>query len=241
MKNISFIIPALNEEKTIGQCILSIQSQIKYLALCHNIQTEIIVVDNGSDDKTVPYAETFNVRVIHEPRKGVTRARQTGYKAAKYELQAYIDADNTLTDSWLKQLENLEQNDVVALSGPVKFYDRGFATNAMAWLFYRVAMLCHVVIGPSMQGGNFVVKRDALDQIDGHSVDIDFYGEDTDIALRLSRVGKVKLCPEMQVSTSSRRFNGQGMLKTTFIYALNYLSIHLLNRPVTLTHENYRG
>src|SRR3989338_9632627 len=96
MTAISFIIPAYNEEHYIGPCLESV------LAYAGDSIEEIIVVNNASTDRTAEVAGAFpKVRVVHEPRKGLTYARERGLKEARGELLAYIDADTRLHARWL--------------------------------------------------------------------------------------------------------------------------------------------
>lgn len=85
--NISVIIPALNEEKAIGKVI----EAIKMLP----IECEVVVVDNGSMDKTVEIAESLGVRVLHESKKGKGMAIRTGIEHTDTLYGVMIDADGT--------------------------------------------------------------------------------------------------------------------------------------------------
>src|SRR5690242_3470837 len=118
--NITLVIPALNEADYLGACldsaIRNAQGQIK----------EIIVVDNGSTDRTSEVdASRRGVRVIYEPRPGLGFARQRGLDEAKNEFIAYIDADTRLPEHWLRMAERLYESypDTVCLSGPYRYYD----------------------------------------------------------------------------------------------------------------------
>ena len=255
---ISFIVPAYNEQLVIERCLWSIVSEvnrfteqgswmfpINYSPL---VDYEIIVVDNNSSDHTVflveEYFKKYPVRVITcNDGQGVTHARQAGYKEAKYNIQSYIDADNALPFGWLdyvnSELEYGNPN-VVALSGSLKYYGDGKFERKGSEYFYKVTKVLHTVF-PTIQGGNFVVRKEALDKIGGHSTNIEFWGEDTDLAKRLSSIGKIKLIPEMWAYSSSRRFEEQGKANTLFHYALNYFSIHLFNKPLTKKYHNYRS
>ncbi len=115
---LSFVIPAHNEEKNIGNCLKSILQETpgKFFAV------EIIVVNNASADKTKEIALSFpNVRVVDEERKGITYARQAGYLAATGDLIANVDADNILSPGWLEKVfsEFLKNDKLVGLSGPL--------------------------------------------------------------------------------------------------------------------------
>jgi len=99
---VSVVIPALNEERHIGDCLAS-------LARLHSAAAgaiEVIVVDNGSTDKTVDIAESFrhslDVRVIRRPGVSVSAARNCGASHANGELLAFLDADCVVPEGWLE-------------------------------------------------------------------------------------------------------------------------------------------
>jgi len=94
--------------------------------------------------------------------------------------------------------------------------------------------------GYMMVGGNFAVKREALLKIGGFDESIDFYGEDTDIARRLSYVGKVKFTLFLPMPTSARRLKKEGLLTATFIYAANFFSEVLRKKPFTREYKDIR-
>jgi hypothetical protein len=80
-----------------------------------------------------------------------------------------------------------------------------------------------------VQGGNFVLRRDALKKIGGFNTAIAFYGEDTDIARRMSQVGSVKFTFGLKMYTSARRLKHEGI----FTMAGRYGSF-VGNTPSTL-------
>ena len=82
-------------------------------------------------------------------------------------------------------------------------------------------------------GGNFAVRRAALQKIGGFDTSIPFYGDDTNIARRLHEVGTVTFTTDFYNFSSARRLKGQGFLRTGFIYALNYLSQAFWKKTVT--------
>ena len=92
MKKISFIIPAYNVEKVIGECIRSI---IKI----ENNNYEIVVVNDGSTDHTEEIIKSYNdtrLKVITQKNSGVSTARNRGLLEASGEYIAFVDADDTL-------------------------------------------------------------------------------------------------------------------------------------------------
>ena len=80
----SVIIPALNEEESLGYVLTSIPRE-KIM--------EIIVVDGGSTDNTVNIARDAGARVIQEPRRGYGRACATGVEQAQGDILIFLDAD----------------------------------------------------------------------------------------------------------------------------------------------------
>lgn len=91
-----------------------------------------------------------------------------------------------------------------------------------------------------MQGGNFVVSRWALDTIGGFNVEINFYGEDTDIARRLNTVGDVVFSFDLKMYSSARRLKHEGMFKMAARYSLNYFWTTFFKRPFTNEHIDIR-
>ena len=119
---LSFVVPAYNEEAYLPACLESILAQTGELGDA----VEIIVVNNASSDRTLQVAMGFKgVRVVDEPRKGLTFARQAGFAASSGELIANVDSDSRLTEGWVQTVlaEFAAAPKLVALSGPFIYYD----------------------------------------------------------------------------------------------------------------------
>jgi GT2 family glycosyltransferase len=91
-----------------------------------------------------------------------------------------------------------------------------------------------------VQGGNFVLRREALEEIGGFNTAIAFYGEDTDIARRLNRVGKVKFTFDLKMYSSARRLKKEGMLTIAARYTINYLWTTFRKKPFTEEYIDIR-
>jgi glycosyltransferase involved in cell wall biosynthesis len=87
---VSVIIPALNEERTIGECITKIQKVFHDNA----INGEIIVADS-STDRTTEIAKSLGAKVFREEKSGYGNAYLTGFKYAQGRFIVMGDADNT--------------------------------------------------------------------------------------------------------------------------------------------------
>jgi glycosyltransferase involved in cell wall biosynthesis len=242
---ISFVIPAFNEAENIGPCLSSLFRELEG----DPFPAEIIVVNNASTDGTGEIASRFpGVVVVDEPRKGLVMARQAGFLRATGDLVANVDADSRLTPGWIQSVrkEFAKDPELVCLSGPYIYYDLPRWKRAVTKFFYILAFGAYLGtkfvlrVSSMAQGGNFVVRRAALEQIGGFDVSIDFFGEDTDIARRLSKVGSVKFTFSLPMYSSGRRFAGEGMLRTGFLYMLNYLWVSFSGRPRTTTSTDVR-
>ncbi len=251
---ISFVIPAYNEERYVGNCLESVLKEIKNFRSADpshqaNFEFEIIVVSNASTDKTKEVAKNYpGVIVVDEPKKGLTKARQAGLSRSTGELIANIDADTILPKRWLRKVvEEFSKNpDLICLSGPHDYYDLSPLSRFLTKIFYGFGFMIYFVnkyilkIGSLVQGGNFIVKRSALEKIGGFDTSIDFYGEDTDIARRLYPIGDVKFTFSLPIYISGRRLLGEGALKTGFKYAINYFWVSYFKKPFHGTSTDFR-
>lgn len=242
---LSFVIPAFNEEAYLADCIESILEQTRGL----EETTEIIVVNNASSDRTREVALRYRrVRVVDEPRKGLTFARQAGFLASSGTLIANVDADSRLTPGWVDRvLRAFEARpDLASISGPFVYYDLTGRQRFFVHVFYLVAWMTYAAnryilrVGSMVQGGNFVVSRAALERIGGFNLGISFYGEDTDIARRLNEVGDVLFTFDLKMFSSARRLKHEGMLTMAVRYSINYFWTTFFKRPYTNHHTDIR-
>ena len=135
---ISFVIPAHNEEKVIGKCLESVKDEISK----YSYETEIVVVNNASTDRTTDIAKSFkDVRVVDEHKKSLVYARKCGMEHSSGEIIANIDSDVILPDGWLKKvMDEFEADDtLVALSGPYIYYDLTYFERFLVRIFYHLA------------------------------------------------------------------------------------------------------
>ena len=85
-KSVSIVIPAYNEEATVAK-VVSVARKLSYV-------DEVIVVDDGSSDRTVEEAESAGATVIsHIMNEGKGSAIKTGFKNSHGDIVAFIDAD----------------------------------------------------------------------------------------------------------------------------------------------------
>jgi glycosyltransferase involved in cell wall biosynthesis len=93
---ISVVIPAFNEEKLIGATLAAIRGALGAFAEI-GWETEIIVCDNNSSDRTGDLARQAGATVVFEPVNQIARARNTGAAAATGDWLIFVDADSLPT------------------------------------------------------------------------------------------------------------------------------------------------
>ena len=242
---LSFVIPAYNEEAYLPACLDSILAQTRAVG----VEAEIIVVNNASTDGTREVALRYpGIHLVDEPRKGLPFARQAGFAASIGELIANVDSDSRLTPGWVTQVLAAfeKQPNLVALSGPLVFYDLTPKQRGSVQIFFGIAFLVYVInryilrAGSMIQGGNFVLRREALEKIGGFDTAIAFYGEDTDIARRLNPIGDVNFTPKLKMFSSARRLKHEGTLTMAVRYAINYFWTTFLKKPFTRDYIDIR-
>ena len=242
---LSIVIPAYNEEKFLEKTLRKVLQRVYE----SRRSIEVIVVNNASTDRTREIALGFpGVIVVDEWQKGLSRARQAGFLASRGELIANIDADSLVPKEWIDRVlaEFSRKNDLVALSGPYIYYDIPPVTNFFVQLYYSAGFLFHLFnhhvlrSGALIQGGNFVLKRSALERIGGFDIDIAFFGEDTDIARRIQKEGRVRFTFSLPMRTSGRRLNREGVLRTASVYTVNHLWVLFFKKPFTKSFRDIR-
>ncbi|MDR3582704.1 MAG: glycosyltransferase family 2 protein [Candidatus Pacebacteria bacterium] len=245
---ISFVIPAYNEEGYLNLCFDALLREIG-----GREGYEVIVVDNNSSDRTCAIVEEYSkkypiITLIHEPRRGANRARETGFAVSKGDLVAFLDADTELLPGWIERAERAFAKDpnLVCLSGPFIYYDLPLGIRMLVRLFYGASYVVYLVNNflirntSVIQGGTEIVRRDALQKIGGHDVSLTFYGDDADLARRLSKAGEVRFSFAFAMRSSGRRLAKEGTLTMGLRYALNYFWITFFNKPFTLTSTEVR-
>ena len=242
---LAIIIPAYNEESLIEQCLTHVMTEVRR----SGIDADVVVVDNASTDRTAEIAAGFEgVRVVHEPQKGLVFARAAGFAATSAEIVANVDADTMMPQGWIDRVmkEFARHPNLVALSGPYIYFDLALIPKVLITSHQLAAYVIYLVnrfvlrIGSVVQGGNFVILRSAWKKVGGFDKSITFYGEDTDVAVRLNQVGDVKWTFKLPMHSSGRRFTNEGFLRTSGYYILNYFAVTFAGKPATKDYTDIR-
>ncbi len=199
---ISVVIPALNEEKYLPDCLKSLKSQQ------WNGESEVIVVDNGSTDDTARVAASHGAKVVVCSKRGVAFARQAGAEVARGEIIVQADADTLYPPQWLARIDAYfsGHTDAAGLAGRYVYtqsawwapIERGFRVllNGASLVFLRWPA--------SVSGANFAFRRAAFTGAGGYDA-TSLYPDQWGIARRVSRFGRVHYDHSSVVTTSARR------------------------------------
>jgi glycosyltransferase involved in cell wall biosynthesis len=108
---VSIVIPAFNEEQGVGAVVAELRNSLRE----NGIKGEIIVVDDGSRDRTAELAAAAGARVLrHRSNRGYGAALKSGITAASHELIVMLDADGTYPCRYIPEmLARLEKSDMV--------------------------------------------------------------------------------------------------------------------------------
>ncbi len=139
--NVSIIVPAYNEEETIASCIQSLL-ELEY----PREKLEIIVVNDGSKDRTLEFCRQFGERIklIDIPKNSGTKAvpLNVGLRQARGEIVACLDADSIVERGNLrKMLPYFDAPDVAAVTPALKVFKPETILQKLQWYEYLFAIL----------------------------------------------------------------------------------------------------
>jgi len=190
-KRVSVIIPALNEEENIEDCILSLQSLDKM-----DMAVEIIVIDNGSTDATFEIASKMGVKTHLLKDVNVAALRNYGASISTGCLLAFLDADCIVAEDWLMQaIDTINKEDADAVGS---VHEIPYSSNWVGRVAEKLGSKKSGVNAKYIPSGNFIIKRASFEMIEGFNGDLET-SEDVDICYRLMKTGgRIFLNPKIR-------------------------------------------
>jgi glycosyltransferase involved in cell wall biosynthesis len=229
---ISVILPTLNEEESISNCIDEIRRGIERLKLENpELDYEIIVADSSSD-RTAEIASSKGAIVIRCDKKGYGHAYLEGFKVARGDVIVMGDADGTYNFLLVPDLVKLlNEADLVIGSRFLGKMERGAMSTinriGNAILTYFLNKTFKLSISDS-QSGFRVIKRDALEKLSLKADGMEFASE---MIIEASRKG-LKV---VEVGTEYRKRKGKSKLRS-FKDGWRHLRLMLLYNPHSLIY-----
>jgi glycosyltransferase involved in cell wall biosynthesis len=234
---VSVVIPAFNAQDVIGETLRSVRSQT-------HCNLEIIVVDDGSTDRTVEVVQAHiaadsRVTLFSQSNQGVAQARNSGWQRAASDLIAFVDADDLWAPTKIeRQLEVLAEGgeaiglvytwfDIIDEHSRIRFRVRG----------RKIAgdVLVHSLLGNFIgHGSSALVRRSALIECGGFDSDLRSAGahgcEDLKLYQRVAQRHQFGLVPEhltgYRVVTHSMSSDRPRMLRSFLMVAAAAKSLH---------------
>lgn len=228
---VSVVMPVLNEEEFLEETLRTLRAQTF-------TDYELIVVDNGSTDRSREIAARYADRVILEPQRGYDVALHRGIREAQGELIVQADADTLYPPHWLaRMVRALEGKGVVCAYGPWAFRESPRWRRPLeAALCLATQSLTHALGFCQTTGFNMGFRREAYERVGGYPALRRLSAMNVRLGLRLRRVGRVRLVPKMLVYTSNRAVRKRGALRHWLLTIRNFWDIVLHRDRLTLDH-----
>ncbi|MCS3824355.1 glycosyltransferase [Salinibacter ruber] len=188
---VTVVIPCYNTEKYIRNAIESVLSQ-SYSSI------EIVVIDDGSTDKSAEITRSYEkkVKLVRQKNKGAPAARNHGIKVAKGEYIKFLDADDVLVDGCIErqveQSESLSSDRKAVVFGDAVWVDEG-GNHLDGYNDFRSKKPNESTVAHLLHSNPLTPcplhRREYLMEVGGFDPSIPTYGEEHDLHIRLALAG----------------------------------------------------
>jgi len=210
LPSVSVIVPAYNEEVGIGRAVRSLAGN-DYPGL------EVVVVDDGSVDRTAEIVQSLemkNVHLVRQDNAGKAAALNTGVRMSRGEVLVMVDGDTVFEHDTIHHLvQPLADPDVAAVAGNTKVGNRGKLLGRWQHIEYVTGfnldrrMYEVLQCTPTVPGAIGAFRRSVVEEVGGVSGDT--LAEDTDLTLAIGRTGnRVVYAPDARAWTEAPSTTG---------------------------------
>ncbi len=181
---VSAVVPAFNEEKLIAQSLGAIRGAMAAFTE-RGWETELIVCDNNSTDRTAELARQAGANVVFEPVNQIARARNKGAEAASGDWLVFIDADSYPEKGLFTDVAGTMQTGRFLFGGStVKLQSFHPAASFVTGIWNRISRVAKYA------AGSFIFcETAAFRKIGGFDNSL-FAGEEIDLSRRLKRLAR---------------------------------------------------
>ena len=183
---ISVVIPAFNEERLIGETLRQVGAARAAFSR-RGWETEIIVCDNNSTDRTAELSRAARARVVFEPVNQIARARNSGAAAASGDWLVFIDADSHPSAGLLAEVaEQIETGRCLAGGCTVRVEGCNPAGTLITRLWNGISRT-----GGLLAGSFIFCEAGAFREAGGFSNEL-FAGEEIELSRRLKQLARAR-------------------------------------------------
>lgn len=233
---LSIVIPAYNEEKRIADTLIETQATLNSFS----ISFEIIVVNDGSSDRTFEEAEKIaknydNIKVVHYTNNGGKgNAIKYGSKFVSGDLVTFLDADLELHPRLLKGfLEIMEKNNADVIVGskrhPLSKVNYPYDRKILSWLYHLMIKACFNLPVNDTQLGLKLFRRDVIESV-LPKILVKRYAYDVEILVNAHKMGyKIMEAPiELNFKREFGRVKFNDIAKIALDTAAIFYRMHIL-------------
>jgi glycosyltransferase involved in cell wall biosynthesis len=181
---ISIVVPAFNEERLLGASLAQIKSAAgAFTAL--GWETELIVCDNNSTDRTADIARAAGATVVFEPVNQIARARNSGAAAATGDWLVFVDADSHPSAALFANVaEQIQSGRCLAGGVTVRLDEKHFVAGCITQLWNCASRSLKLL------AGSFIfVETAVFRQVGGFSHEL-FVAEELELSKRLKQFAR---------------------------------------------------
>jgi len=181
---ISVVIPAFNEEKLISASLASVRDALRAFAEC-GWESELIVCDNNSTDRTAELARAAGATVVFEPINQIGRARNRGAEAASGDWLIFVDADShPRREIFAEVAEAIRSGRYLYGGATIKLDGRHRAANALTGFWNLVSRY------KRFAAGSFIFcETAAFRRLGGFDINL-YASEEIDLSQRLKKTAR---------------------------------------------------
>jgi glycosyltransferase involved in cell wall biosynthesis len=181
---ISIIIPAFNEERLLADSLREVQRSLSAFS-GRGWETELIVCDNNSTDRTAELARAAGARVVFEPVNQIARARNSGAAVATGDWLIFIDADSHPSAGLLADVATEISGGRCLAGGSTVTIDTAHWMGRAGTAFWNCISRAR-----SLMAGSFIfVEAAAFREVGGFSREL-FAGEELELSVKLKALAK---------------------------------------------------
>ncbi len=181
---ISIVIPAFNEERLLGESLAQIKAAAGAFSKI-GWETELIVCDNNSTDRTAEIARAAGAIVVFEPVNQIARARNSGAAAATGDWLIFVDADSHPGAGLFSDVaEQIISGKCLAGGATLKLDEKNFAAGLITFTWNRASRILKLL------AGSFIFcDAAAFRKLGGFSHEF-FAAEELELSQRLKKLAR---------------------------------------------------